>query len=176
MKNMEFKSWFDYTKNLFPEFTIANQSVRDLWQRVLGGYSLEEAKNAVMIYASESKTGFPPKAGQIKEILRNNKKVERPAEIKQLADYPEKRFHEDIVLGICHHNLYVYRDAYKLVKENPQIDFKQALIDCCMKRCGRAYEFPSDEELVTAGISPKEKYPLTETLGLYELYVRKQTL
>lgn len=161
MKNFEFNNWVEYTRSIYPDFRADSEGLRDVWQQVLANATLAEAKAAVSQYAATSKTGFAPKGGQIAEIIKLNRQNQSPAYQppgELVEDMPERRFHEDIALGRCRHNLYCYRDAAVLVKSGEAVDFDEGLRLSCRKRTAargeqpRDFEFPSDEDLQAAGL------------------------
>lgn len=169
MKNFEFKSWVEFVKTAFPNFNpTASQLMLDAWQRVLKFYSLEEAKNAVTQYVAEKSSKYEPQPKELAEILKNNKSfvaVNEPIGVVR-EDEPEKRFREDLELGIARHNLYIYRLAFADVLTG--FTWVDALERACIKRCGKVAEFPSQKELKEKGfdgvkINPSEMKMLMET-------------
>ena len=172
MKNFEFKSWVEFVKTAFPNFNpTASQLIMEAWQRVLKFYSLEEAKNAVTQYVVEKSSKYEPQPKELAEILKNNKSFvadnEPIGEIKE--DEACVRFHQDIELGIARHNLYVYKDAHKLVLEGK--DWTEALEEACLKRCGKVAEFPSKKELEAKGLN--QKINPEEIKELLDIFARK---
>jgi hypothetical protein len=160
MKSYEFNSWVEFCKGAFPNFNPTRSEITRLaWQKVLQSYSLDEAKNAITQYVVDKSAKFEPQPKEIAELLKANKSYEvinEPVgEIR--ADEPEKRFSEDVKLGVCRHNLYIYKDAHKLVLGG--VEWDEALRTACRQRfiargCKPCdYEFPSNEDLRAKGLA-----------------------
>lgn len=161
MKNYEFNNWIEAVKAAFPKFNPTSEMQLAGWKEALGDATLDEAKAAVVRYIAENSSRYEPQPKEIREILKAIKSqrplaYQSPGEL--VEDMPERRFHEDIALGRCRHNLYCYRDAAVLVKSGEATDFDEGLRLSCRKRTAargeqpRDFEFPSDEDLQAAGL------------------------
>ena len=171
MKKFEFDSWVEFVKGAFPTFNPSrSQLLFSAWQDVLKPYSLEQSQEAVKIYLIERSSKYEPQPKDILEILKANKPIEMPeSSEKAEKDYPSKRFGEDIALGCCRHNLYIYQEVYTTYN---RID-SELLEEVCLKRTGKVAEFPSDDELAEKGINPKEKMPVEDIYRLLEIFKQK---
>ena len=153
MRKMEIPAFEEFAKNYYPNFSLKNDAVIDAWMYALGKFSLREWERAVTIFYSQSKNGYEPKPAQLKEIAEANQRLIADTEVNYKPDFPLAKFQNDIALGICRHNLYVYRDAEKLVSRGLTDDFDEALRLACQERMGREYEFPSKNDLAAKGLA-----------------------
>lgn len=181
MKNFEFKNWIESVKLAFPRFNPTSDLQLSGWKEALGDATLDEAKNAVVKYIAENSSKYEPQPKDIAEILKTIKNQRLPdcqPQEQFVADYPEKRFHEDIALGTCHHNLYCYRDASVMLKNGEVSDFEEGLKLSCRRRTAargeepRDFEFPSDNDLKEAGLAGVKVNPV-EAQRLLESFIRK---
>lgn len=170
MQKYEFNNWVEYVKGVFPKFNPTSELCIDAWREALKGVSLESAKAAVKQYVVEVSSKFEPQPKDITTILKANKPVEKVEEVGNVVqDYADKRFHDDIVLGVCRHNLYIYRQTYKTYNRINQ----ELLEEVCMQRTGKPAEFPSDEELRSSGFDPKAKMPPKDVYRLMDIFRTK---
>ena len=172
MRQLEFESWVQFVRGAFANFNPAkSELMMDAWKEALKGAGLEQAKTAVKQYVVEVSSKFEPQPKDIKNIIEANKPEEVVASADRVElDFPEKRFHEDIVLGCCRHNLYIYREAYRVYGVN---DFNKSLELVSLKRNGKVAEFPSNRELEEKGINPHAKVPLEDAKALLDVFYKK---
>ncbi len=159
MRKMEIPAFEEFTKNFYPGFTLKNDVIIDAWLLALGQFSLNQCEKAVTIFYSQSKTQHEPKPGHLKEIIEANRQSVTTTEADYKPDFPLAKFQNDIALGCCRHNLYVYRDAEKLVNCGLTDDFDEALRLACQQRMGRDYEFPSKNNLAAHGLAEVKASP-----------------
>lgn len=172
MRQTEFNNWVEYVKGVFPKFNPTSELYIDAWRDALKNVSLDRAKSAVKQYVVEVSSKFEPQPKDIKAILQANIPVEEVTTTEKVEEnYPEKRFFQDIKLGICRHNLYIYQEAYRLYGKD---DFETSLEKVCLRRTGDVAEFPSDEQLKGKGINPFEKIPVEDLYKLLEIFKAKK--
>ena len=171
MQKHEFNNWVEYVKGVFPKFNPTSELYIDAWRDALKNVSLDRAKGAVKQYVVEVSSKFEPQPKEIKAILQANNPIETKVdEVENFVEgYVEKRFHDDIVLGCCRHNLYIYQQVFKTYNRINQ----ELLEEVCMQRTGRVAEFPSDEELRTSGFDPKAKMPIDDVYKLLDIFRTK---
>jgi hypothetical protein len=172
MQKYEFNNWVEFVKGVFPNFNPAKSELMlDAWKEVIKNHTLDQAKTAVKQYVVEKSSKFEPQPKEIADILKANKPVDKVVEEVGgvIQDYADKRFHDDIVLGVCRHNLYIYRQTYKTYNRINQ----ELLEEVCMQRTGKPAEFPSDEELRASGFDPKAKMPPKDVYRLMDIFRTK---
>lgn len=184
MKNYELNNWFESVKSAFPRFNPTSDLQVSGWKEALGDATLDEAKSAVVKYIAENSSRYEPQPKDIAEILKVIKSQRVPAYQSPgqiVEDLPERRFHEDIALGRCRHNLYCYRDAAALVKSGEVSDFEEGLKLSCRRRTAargeqpRDFEFPSDDDLQRSGLKGV-KAKSCDAKRILDSFVRKWTL
>ena len=172
MKKYEFDNWVEFVKGAFPTFNpTRSQLLFSAWQDVLKPYSLEQAQEAVKIYLIERSSKYEPQPKDVLEILKANQPIESNAsgDCFIVEDYVDRRFADDIAMGCCRHNLYIYRQTYKTYNRINQ----ELLEEVCLKRTGRIAEFPSDDELRDNGFNPKQKMKPDDIYKLLEIFKTK---
>lgn len=176
MKQYEFNNWVNFVRGVYPNFNPMSELALAAWRKALGDVSLQEAKEAVVIYSAETKHGFEPKPAQIREILdklttlRAKKEIEPPPKI--YADVPEKCMSEDLERGECRHNLYVYRAAWELVLKNKVATINEGLEQVSLRKFGRIAEFPSCNDLKAKNLD-KARLTLEETYQFLDMWEKK---
>lgn len=175
LKTTEFL--FNKIKKLYPTFVRPDEFDIDCWLEVLEGYSQTEILDALKEYRKNCEYNNAPIPGTFKKYLHHKSEPEAQATqtVAQAAkgDFAMERMNADIEAGCCRNNLYVYRDAERIVlnewlaehlplefvrkmsygsKYKQAMDkglfnnFDEALKQAALARFGRDYEFLSKND------------------------------
>ena len=117
LKTTEFL--FSKIKKLYPTFVRPDEIDIDCWLEVLEGYSQTEILDALKAYRKNCEYNSAPIPGTFKKYLHHKSEPETQATqtVAEAAngDYAWERMAGDIKAGCCRNNLYVYRDAERIV-------------------------------------------------------------
>lgn len=148
------------------------------WVDAFKDYDLSDVLTAIDEYWEFKNSKTKPNVAQIKAIL-NMRKAEKIPEVEEigklsLADLAWSQMNLDIENGVCRNNLYVYRDAERIILEDWLLHevptevwrkmsyasrlkvatekgltarFSEALTQAAQKRFGRDYEFESEKDM-----------------------------
>ena len=177
LKNTKFI--FDKMKKLYPSFTMPDEIDVQVWTEILDGYSQTDILEALKNYRKNVPYNVAPLPAKFKEYLPEKYKHAESNEqvIEARGDYAWERMNSDIEAGSCRNNLYVYRDAERIVlndwlaREIPASvwckmsyasklqqatekgllgNFDEALRQAAQKRFKRDYEFQSANDIANA--------------------------
>lgn len=167
---------FQRMKKLYPTFETPDEVDIGAWVKVLDGYSQTEILKALTNYRASVPYNVAPIPAKFKEYLPEKHQAEQAAEVPQAkcVDFAWAQMNRDIEAGSCRNNLYVYRDAERIILEDWLVrelpiavwremsylskvkvatekglfaNFSEALRQAAQKRFGRDYEFLGANEL-----------------------------
>lgn len=166
-----------YIAELYGKECELNDLQKERIENTFEKYDLEDIKHAVNEYWTYKNSKTKPTVAQILALLdaHGTEKLPDTADGQGTlkGDYAVQRMASDIETGVCRNNLYVYKDAERLILEDwlmqeipasiwAKLDysarikqaedkgllarFDEALSICAQKRFGRAFEFTSKED------------------------------
>lgn len=167
---------FQRMKKLYPTFETPDEVDIGAWVQVLDGYSQTEILKALTNYRASVPYNVAPIPAKFKEYLPERHQAEQEAEVPQAkcVDFAWSQMNLDIENGVCRNNLYVYRDAERIILEDWLLlevpaevwrkmsyasrlkvatekglvgRFSEALRQAAQKRFGRDYEFLGADDL-----------------------------
>lgn len=170
---------FTKMKRLYPTFVRPDEIDVMAWTEILEGYSQTDILDALKNYRKNVPYNVAPLPAKFKEYLPEKYKHAENTAPATLAkgDFAWERMNSDIEAGSCRNNLYVYRDAERIVlndwlcREIPASvwckmsyasklqqatekgllgNFDEALRQAAQKRFKRDYEFQSANDLENA--------------------------
>ena len=112
---------FSKIKRLYPTFVRPDEIDIDCWLEVLEGYSQTEILDALKAYRKNCEYNSAPIPGTFKKYLHHKSESETESnstvaeQLAKCGDYAWERMNADIEAGCCRNNLYVYRDAERIV-------------------------------------------------------------
>lgn len=147
----------------------------EAWTDAFKEYDLADVLSAIDEYWVYKSDKTRPTVAKIKALLHNTEKLPETTGTRDTikGDYAVQRMASDTETGVCRNNLYVYKDAERLILEDwlmqeipasiwAKLDysarikqaedkgllsrFDEALSICAQKRFGRAFEFTSKED------------------------------
>lgn len=161
-----------------------NPEKYEMWRKAFEDYTEEDVKSAVRRYWTYKNDKTAPKVAHLLAYLEEDHKEDKVKTIvaettAQAAkgDFSWERMNSDIEAGNCRNNLYVYRDAERIVLNewmaeympvdvihsmgyaskmqkanelNLFADFDEALRQAAQKRFNRDYEFESANDIANA--------------------------
>lgn len=172
MNKTEFNQFTNLMKKYYPEFDFFSSEVANLWFKDVSTYDYRFIASCLEKYVSSDKTRRPPSLGVLNAIIKDNYVPEEKTEVYR-QNWVDERFHQDVELGRCNYNRYIYHAAYDLYKKNIEISFEDALQTVCLERTGHIKEFPSQKELEEAGFAKDIKLSPKEAKDLLETYFEK---
>lgn len=117
LKTTEFL--FSKIKKLYPTFVRPDEIDIDCWLEVLEGYSQTEILDALKAYRKNCEYNSAPIPGTFKKYLHHKSEPETQTTesmpTAKCGDFAWERMNADIEAGCCRNNLYVYRDAERIV-------------------------------------------------------------
>ena len=167
---------FDKMKKLYPSFEMPDEIDVQVWTEILEGYSQTDILEALKNYRKNVPYNVAPLPAKFKEYLpEKNRHVETETTAQAAkGDFAWEQMNADIEAGSCRNNLYVYRDAERIVLEDWLMrelpievwrkmsyasrvkvatekglfgDFDEALRMAAQKRFNRDYEYLSANDL-----------------------------
>lgn len=108
---------FTKMKRLYPTFVRPDEIDVMAWTEILEGYSQTDILEALKNYRKNVPYNVAPLPAKFKEYLPEKYKHSESTAPATLAkgDYAWERMNADIEAGSCRNNLYVYRDAERIV-------------------------------------------------------------
>lgn len=110
---------FSKIKKLYPTFVRPDEIDIDCWLEVLEGYSQTEILDALKAYRKNCEYNSAPIPGTFKKYLHHKENPETQTTesmpTAKCGDFAWERMNADIEAGCCRNNLYVYRDAERIV-------------------------------------------------------------
>lgn len=173
MNKTDFTYFTNLMKKYYPEFDFFSSEVATLWFKELSPYQAELATQCLEKYVSRDKTRRPPSLGMMTELLKENYVAPKKESVEYRQNWADERFSQDIALGVCNYNRYIYQQAYELYTSNIELEFEDALKTVCLERTGHVREFPSQKELDAAGFPKGTKLSPSESMELLETYYAK---
>lgn len=173
MNKTEFLQFTKIVNNYYPEFVLSNSEITNLWYKDLSYYDFPFVVECLEKYVSRDKTRRPPSLGIMNDILKENYVVPKKESTEYRQNWADERFSQDIELGVCNYNRYIYQQAYELYTSNIELEFEDALKTVCLERTGHIREFPSQKELDIAGFPKGTKLSPAESMELLETYYKK---
>lgn len=115
---------FDKMKKHYPSFETPDAITVGEWVAVLDGYSQTDILEALKIYRKNVPYDVAPLPSKFKEYLPHKHHTEEvPTAELAKGDYAWERMNSDIEAGSCRNNLYVYRDAERIVLNEWLIEY-----------------------------------------------------
>lgn len=110
---------FSKIKRLYPTFVRPDEIDIDCWLEILEGYSQTEILDALKAYRKNCEYNSAPIPGTFKKYLHHKDEQETQTTdaepVAKCGDFAWERMNADIEAGCCRNNLYVYRDAERIV-------------------------------------------------------------
>lgn len=108
---------FTKMKRLYPTFVRPDEIDVMAWTEILEGYSQTDILEALKNYRKNVPYNVAPLPAKFKEYLPERHKHAESTAPATLAkgDFAWERMNSDIEAGSCRNNLYVYRDAERIV-------------------------------------------------------------
>lgn len=108
---------FTKMKRLYPTFVRPDEIDVMAWTEILEGYSQTDILDALKNYRKNVPYNVAPLPAKFKEYLPEKYKHVETETTAQAAkgDFAWERMNSDIEAGSCRNNLYVYRDAERIV-------------------------------------------------------------
>ena len=187
---------FTKMKRLYPTFVRPDEIDVMAWTDILEGYSQTDILEALKNYRKNVPYNVAPLPAKFKEYLPEkykNSESTAPATLAK-GDYAWERMNADIEAGSCRNNLYVYRDAERIVlndwlsKEIPASvwckmsyasklqqamekgllnNFDEALRQAAQARLKRDYEFESANDIAgTREITASPSAPRNDVVNI----------
>lgn len=167
----------DVTEEEFLEEMKGKEVKIAAWKKSFDDYDLSDVLRAIDEYFAKKNNRTPPRIPQIEAMLHSNgaKKEEHYEEIKPYnCEYDYRYMHEDVESGNCHHNLYYYTAALRLIRANEyplvediehptHAEMTEVLEDICEKRTGKKWEFLSKNDLISQGEDMTKRYSIDLT-------------
>ncbi len=172
MNKTEFTQFTNLMKKYYPQFDFFSSEVANLWFKDISYYDYNFVASCLEKYVSSDKVGKAPSLGVLNSVIKENYIPQKEAE-EYRENWVDERFRQDIELGICNYNRYIYHSAYKLYTQNIEMNFEDALKTVCLERTGHIKEFPSQKELDEAGFLKGTKSSPEESKRLLEEYYQK---
>lgn len=166
---------FAKMKKLYPTFVRPDEIDINAWVQVLDGYSQPEILRALTNYRANVPYDKAPNPASFKDYLpEKHHAVVEEVPAAKCIDFAWLQMNRDIEAGSCRNNLYVYRDAERIILEDWLLyevptevwskmsyasrlkvamekgltaRFSEALTQAAQKRFGRDYEFLGANEL-----------------------------
>lgn len=173
-----------------------NPTQYEMWVDAFKDYDLPDVLTAIDNFWEFKSSKTKPNVAQIKAILTSHKaeKLRQAAASapKKELPTPENLMAQDVAVGCCRNNLYVYREAFdiclnqflpevipadvadhafyprnvQLAVENGVFGrFSEAMIMAAQRRFGRDYEFPSANDLEAMKKNGKKSVDFKQTVG-----------
>ena len=169
---------FEKMKKHYPNFETPDDITVGEWVSVLDGYSQTDILEALKTYRKNVPYDVAPSPKNFKEYLPHSHYSEEvPTSEIIKGDFAWEQMNSDIRVGCCRNNLYVYRDAEKIVlnewlaeylphdairkmsyyqklqqatEKGLLSNFDEALRQASQARFGKDYEFESANDLVNS--------------------------
>lgn len=193
LKNTKFI--FDKMKKLYPNFEMPDEIDVQVWTEILEGYSQTDILDALKNYRKNVPYNVAPLPAKFKEYLPQKGKHEQIETTAVLVkgDFAWEQMERDIEAGNCRNNLYIYREAERIILNEWLVEylpvevlrkmgyagklqraqekgllsnFSEALRQAAQRLLGRDYELQSKNDLKTAAQKRTEQAePLKKTYG-----------
>lgn len=173
MNKTEFSDFTNLMKKYYADFSFFNPEVASLWFSDLSPYDYNLVALCLKKYVSKDKTRRPPTLGMMNDLIKENYISPKNEEKEYKKDWIDEKYSQDIALGVCNYNRYIYQWAYRLFQRNIEMTFDDALKTVCLERTGHIREFPSQRELEDAGFPKGTKLSPKEAKELLESYYKK---
>lgn len=162
----------DVTEEEFLEEMKGKEVQTGAWKKAFEDYDLSDVLRAIDEYFAKKNNRTPPRIPQIEALLHSSgaKKEEKHEEVEPYhCEYDYRYMHEDVESGNCHHNLYYYTAALRLIRANEypfiediehptHAEMTEVLEDICEKRTGNKWEFLSRNDLISQGYDLHASY------------------